>query len=161
MIESSKEKEQEQLFTTNSFETEMQMLFQGLQEKMNKLTTFFQGLFTGMALLYTITLNLSLSVSSDLVRVEDQTLRVVSILSSFGAMYSFLISKQKRTLLLTPDDYIKTKGTSTEIDRIYKSLVLCTIEMICTSRSIFSLHHQLRDLQREPYVCRSIQYQRK
>lgn len=127
MIESSKEKESQQLFTTNSFETEMQMLFQGLQEKMNKLTTFFQGLFTGMALLYTITLNLSLAVSFDLVRVEDQAIRVVAILSSFGAMYSFLISKQKCTDRAIPDEYIKTRGTSVEIDRIYKSLVLCTI----------------------------------
>jgi hypothetical protein len=112
MIESSKEKENDQLYTTNSFDTEMQMLFVGLQEKMNKLTTFFQGLFVGMALLYTITLNLSLSVSSDLVRVEDQTLRVVAILSSFGAMYSFLIAKQKRIFWLIADDYIKTRGTS-------------------------------------------------
>jgi hypothetical protein len=112
MIESSKEKENDQLYTTNSFDTEMQMLFVGLQEKMNKLTTFFQGLFAGMALLYTITLNLSLSVSSDLVRVEDQALRVVAILSSFGAMYSFLIAKQKRISCLIPDDYIKTRGTS-------------------------------------------------
>ncbi len=112
MIESSKEKENDQLYTTNSFDTEMQMLFVGLQEKMNKLTTFFQGLFVGMALLYTITLNLSLSVSSDLVRVEDQALRVVAILSSFGAMYSFLIAKQKRISWLIADDYIKTRGTS-------------------------------------------------
>ena len=73
----------------------MKALFIGLQEKMNRVTTFFQGLFAGMALLYTITLNLSLSVSADLVRVEDQALRVVAILSSLGAMYSFLIAKQK------------------------------------------------------------------
>jgi hypothetical protein len=79
----------------------MKELFVGLQEKMNKVTTFFQGLFTGMALLYTITLNLSLSVSADLVRVEDQALRIVSMLSSFGSMYSFLIAKQKRTPTLT------------------------------------------------------------
>jgi hypothetical protein len=75
----------------------MKLLFLGLQEKMNKGTTFFQGLFAGMALLYTITLNLSLSVSTDLVRVEDQALRIVSILSSFGSMYSFLISNRKCT----------------------------------------------------------------
>lgn len=95
MIESTRHKSEDQIFTTNSFETEMKLLFVGFQEKMNKLTTFFQGLFTGMALLYTITLNLSLSVSTDLVRVEDQSLRVVAILSSLGAMYSFLIAKQK------------------------------------------------------------------
>lgn len=47
----------------------MKLLFVGLQEKMNKATTFFQGMFAGMALIYTITLNLSLSVSTDLVRV--------------------------------------------------------------------------------------------
>lgn len=69
MIEESKEKDETQRFTTNSFDTEMKLLFVGLQEKMNKITTFFQGLFAGMALLYTITLNLSLNVSSDLVRV--------------------------------------------------------------------------------------------
>lgn len=95
MMESVREKEEAPAFTTNSFETEMHLLFVGLQEKMNKGTTIFQGLFAGMALLYTITLNLSLSVSTDLVRVEDQALRVVSILSSFGGMYSFLIAKQK------------------------------------------------------------------
>ena len=69
MLESARQKEEEHQFTTNSFETEMRQLFVGLQEKMNKFTTFFQGLFTGMALLYTITLNFSTSVSVDLVRV--------------------------------------------------------------------------------------------
>lgn len=95
MLESSKEKSSEPVFTTNSFETEMKILFLSLQEKMNKGTTFFQGIFAGMALLYTVTLNLSGSVSSDLVRVEDQAIRIVSILSSFGSIYSFLIANQR------------------------------------------------------------------
>ena len=69
MIESVKDNHEEQTFTTNSFDTEMELLFASLQEQLNKITTFFQGLFAGMALLYCITLNLSLSVSSDLVRV--------------------------------------------------------------------------------------------
>jgi hypothetical protein len=47
----------------------MKLLFLSLQEKMNKGTTFFQGIFAGMALLYTITLSLSGTVSRDLVRV--------------------------------------------------------------------------------------------
>lgn len=95
MLESAKERDTEPTFTTNSFETEMKLLFASLQEKMNKGTTFFQGIFTGMALLYTITLNLSGSVSKELVRVEDQAVRIVSILSSFGSIYSFLIANQK------------------------------------------------------------------
>jgi hypothetical protein len=99
MLESAKEKSEEPAFTTNSFETEMKMLFLTLQEKMNKGTTFFQGIFVGMALLYTITLNLSGSVSSDLVRVEDQAIRIVSILSSFGSIYSFLIASQRCSFL--------------------------------------------------------------
>jgi len=48
-----------------------------------------------MALLYTITLNLSTSVSVDLIRFEDQFMRVLSLLSALGALYSLLISKQK------------------------------------------------------------------
>jgi hypothetical protein len=101
MLESAKEKSDEPAFTTNSFETEMKLLFLSLQEKMNKGTTFFQGIFVGMALLYTITLNLSGSVSSDLVRVEDQAIRIVSILSSFGSIYSFLIASQRCRPFLT------------------------------------------------------------
>lgn len=73
------------------------MLWAGLQEKMTRMTTLLQGLFAGMALLYTITLNLSSTVSSDLVRVEDQALRIVLLLSSFGSMYSFLISRRHCT----------------------------------------------------------------
>ena len=46
----------------------MHLLYTELQNKLFKITTFFQGLFAGMALLYTITLNLSLSVSVDLIR---------------------------------------------------------------------------------------------
>jgi hypothetical protein len=79
----------------------MRLLFLTLQEKMNRITTFFQGLFAGTALLYTITLNLSQNVSADLVRVEDQALRIVSILSCLGAMYSFLIAQQKSILPLS------------------------------------------------------------
>lgn len=71
------------------------MLFVEFQNKLFKITTFFQGLFAGMALLYTITLSLSVSVSSDLIRFEDQCMRVLSLLSTLGALYSVLISKQK------------------------------------------------------------------
>lgn len=110
MIEESKEKDETQRFTTNSFDTEMKLLFVGLQEKMNKITTFFQGLFAGMALLYTITLNLTLNVSSDLVRVEDQAIRVLAIFSSLGAMYSFLIAKQKCTVFSTQTTLSKPRG---------------------------------------------------
>ena len=95
MLESSKQRADEPAFTTNSFETEMRLLFLSLQEKMNRGTTFFQGIFVGMALLYTVTLNLSGTVSADLVRVEDQAIRIVSILSSFGSIYSFLIARQR------------------------------------------------------------------
>ena len=93
-MESKKSKEEEPSFVTNSFEAELKMLWVGLQEKMTRVTTFFQGLFAGMALLYTITLNLSSTVSVDLVRVEDQALRIISLLSSLGSMYSFLIAKR-------------------------------------------------------------------
>jgi len=71
------------------------VLFVEFQNKLFKITTFFQGLFAGMALLYTITLSLSVSVSSDLIRFEDQCMRVLSLLSTLGALYSVLISKQK------------------------------------------------------------------
>lgn len=101
MLESSKQKANEPTFTTNSFETEMKLLFLSLQEKMNRGTTFFQGIFVGMSLLYTITLNLSGTVSADLVRVEDQAIRIVSILSSFGSIYSFLIAQQRCTFRFT------------------------------------------------------------
>ena len=73
----------------------MNTLFVEFQNKLFKTTTFFQGLYAGMSLLYTITLNLSTSVSFDLVRVEDQCMRVLSLLSTLGALYSVLISKQK------------------------------------------------------------------
>jgi hypothetical protein len=119
MLESAKEKTSEPIFTTNSFEIEMKMPFLGLQEKMNKGTTFFQGIFAGMALLYTITLNLSGSVSSDLVRVEDQAIRIVSILSSFGSIYSFLIANQRctfpptQTTSLNSGDYLRRSTSPT------------------------------------------------
>ena len=73
----------------------MQVLFVEFQNKLFKITKFFQGLFAGMALLYTITLNLSTSVSPDLIRFEDQCMRVLSLLSTLGALYSVLMSKQK------------------------------------------------------------------
>jgi hypothetical protein len=76
----------------------MAQLIIGFQEKMGRAITFFQGLFVGMALLYTITLNLSSSVTADLVRVEDQTLRLVSLISSFGSMYSLLVATRRCTL---------------------------------------------------------------
>ena len=69
-----------------------------------------------MALLFAITLNLSLSVSRDLVRVEDQTIRIVSLLSSFGAFYSLIISKHKCNNFNNKDDIMKEKGTSIQID---------------------------------------------
>ena len=97
MQESKKSKEDDQLFITNSFDAELKMLWVGLQEKMTRVTTFFQGMFAGMALLYTVTLNLSTTVSTDLVRVEDQALRIILLLSSLGSMYSFLISKRHCT----------------------------------------------------------------
>ena len=97
MLESSKQRADEPAFTTNSFETEMRLLFLSLQEKMNRGTTFFQGIFVGMALLYTVTRKLSGTVSADLVRVEDQAIRIVSILRSFGSIYSFLIARQRCT----------------------------------------------------------------
>ena len=57
-----------------------------------------------MALLYTITLNLSSDLSTQLVRVEDQALRIVSLLSSFFSMYSFLIaSRNRKSCLLRLD----------------------------------------------------------
>jgi hypothetical protein len=56
-------------FTVDSFETEMQILLIEFQNKLFKFTTFFQGLYVGMTLLYTITLNLSKIVAVELVRV--------------------------------------------------------------------------------------------
>jgi hypothetical protein len=64
---------------------------------MNKIFTFFQGIWVGMSLLFTITLTLSDSVSTSLVRVQDQSIRILALLSSFGALYSFMAAKQKCT----------------------------------------------------------------
>lgn len=74
----------------------MSILFEEFQNKLFKVTTFFQGLLAGITLLYTITLNLSDSVSIDLIRVEDQSIRILSLLSTLGALYSVIISNQKR-----------------------------------------------------------------
>ena len=71
----------------------MQMLRESIEEKLRKMITFFQGIFAGMALLFTITLNLSTSVSQSLVRVQDQAIRVAALLSAFGALYSCIIAK--------------------------------------------------------------------
>ena len=76
--------------TDNTFDTEMVLLRQSLEEKIKKSFSFFQGIYAGMALLFTITLNLSESVSRDLVRVEDQCIRIIALLSALGALYSCL-----------------------------------------------------------------------
>ena len=76
----------------------MQILLIEFQNKLFKFTTFFQGLYVGMTLLYTITLNLSKVVAVELVRVEDQCLRVFSLLSTLGALYSAIISHKKCTI---------------------------------------------------------------
>lgn len=62
---------------------------------MKRSITFFQGIYVGMALLFTITLNLSTDISQDLVRVEDQAIRVISLLSSLGAIYSAIRAKDQ------------------------------------------------------------------
>ena len=69
------------------------MLKASLEEKLNKSFGFFQGIFAGMALLFTITLNLSESVSRDLVRVQDLAIRIISLLSAMGAVYSAISAK--------------------------------------------------------------------
>jgi hypothetical protein len=66
------------------------MLKLSVETQLSKSISFFQGIFAGMALLYTITLNLSQSVSIDLVRVEDQSIRVVSLLSTLGSFFSMI-----------------------------------------------------------------------
>ena len=50
-----------------------------------------------MALLFTITLNLSQSVAQELVRVEDQAIRVVSLLSTLGSFFSMIRARDKCT----------------------------------------------------------------
>ena len=62
---------------------------------MKRSITFFQGIYVGMALLFTITLNLSTDISQDLVRVEDQAIRVISLLSCLGAIYSAIRAKDQ------------------------------------------------------------------
>lgn len=131
MKESSQEKNDDETFTVDSFETEMHLLFTEFQNKLFKFTTFFQGLFAGMALLYTITLNLSTSISPDLIRFQDQCMRILSLLSTLGALYSALISKQKCNFRSYEDEQGKVRATSGEVDQLYKSAVLCLIEVIC------------------------------
>ena len=46
-----------------------------------------------MALLFTITLNLSTSISQGLMRVQDQSIRVVSLLSAFGALHALISAR--------------------------------------------------------------------
>ena len=67
---------------------------------MSKSISFFQGIFAGMALLFTITLNLSQSVAQELVRVEDQAIRVVSLLSTLGSFFSMIRARDKCTYQL-------------------------------------------------------------
>ena len=94
--ESGKKMEDEEDFTTqNTFDTEMFLLRKSLEEKIKKSFTFFQGIFAGMALLFAITLNLSESVSKDLVRVEDQSIRIISLLSALGALYSTMTARDE------------------------------------------------------------------
>lgn len=125
---------------------------------MNRITSFFQGLFAGMALIYTITLNLSSSVSADLVRVEDQALRVVAILSSFGAMYSFIIAQQKCTFFLTFRQPHKNPRHII-INRPSKQILhpLPNLDDLYLP-SNFSLHSKLHNIQRKPPIRRPIQY---
>ncbi len=87
-------------YTTDSFEEEMKMLVIGFQNKFNKAVTFFQGLYAGMVLLYAITLNLSETISTGLVRVEDQTIRILSLLSIFGSLYSVINAYKKRSFVI-------------------------------------------------------------
>lgn len=92
--ESGKKMDDEEDFTTqNTFDTEMFLLRKSLEEKIKKSFTFFQGIFAGMALLFAITLNLSESISKDLVRVEDQSIRIISLLSALGALYSTISAR--------------------------------------------------------------------
>ena len=46
-----------------------------------------------MVLLFAITLNLSESVSKDLVRVEDQSIRIIALLSALGALYATISAR--------------------------------------------------------------------
>ena len=84
-------------YTTDSFDAEMRLLRQSTEEKITKLIVFFQGIFAGMTLLYTITLNLSTSVSTSLVRVQDQSIRAIALLSALGALYACISAKEKCT----------------------------------------------------------------
>jgi hypothetical protein len=49
-----------------------------------------------------------------------------------------LLPHRQPTMYLPPhaDDFIKLRGLSSEIDIAYKSLVLCTVEMICSFAAI-------------------------
>lgn len=135
----SKDKSVQGQFTTDSFDTELKMLVLGFQSRLNKATTFFQGLFAGMALLYTITLNLSPSVSKDLIRVEDQAIRIVLLLSTFGALYSLMFAWQKY-------EFTKANGTGTEIDNANKCLLLCSIEIVGITIKLFSILVELHSV---------------
>lgn len=85
------------MYTTDSFETEMKLLISGFYSKFSRAATFFQGLFAGMVLLYTLALTLAgeKTVSTQLIRVQDQSIRVISMLSSFGALFALINVKSK------------------------------------------------------------------
>lgn len=72
-----------------------------IETKLSKSISFFQGIFAGMALLFTITLNLSQSVAQELVRVEDQAIRVVSLLTTLGSLFSVIRARDKCSCRLT------------------------------------------------------------
>lgn len=98
LIESKSAKSRESSFTTNSFDTEMIQLRNSIETKLSKSISFFQGIYAGMALLFTITLNLSSSVSRELVRVEDQSIRVISLLTTLGSFFSAIRAYDRRKL---------------------------------------------------------------
>lgn len=117
-----------------------------------------------MALLYTITLQLSSSISVDLVRFEDQCMRVLSLLSTLGALYSLLISNQKRIdlhnlwhrhprqahhHLQPPLTTLQEPGAVPNLIHMY----------ISTLNKWYSLLNQLRDLQHQPQVRVTLQRQ--
>ena len=71
------------------------MLVDGFESKLTRAITFFQGLYAGMALLFTIALSLSTNVEKSLVRVQDQSIRVLALLSAFGALYALVNIRYK------------------------------------------------------------------
>lgn len=129
----------------------MYMLKGSIEKTLSKSISFFQGIFAGMALLFTITLNLSQSVSRELVRVEDQSIRVISLLTTLGSFFSMLRARDRRTAL----PFLR-RVHKTAWDFVLDRLTLQVPGLVHHRAHI--LYMQLHSLQYKSHIRSAVQY---